>query len=112
MVIAAAIAAENSTRRAAGTASVRLRIGIHTGEVVIGNIGAPGRINYTIVGDAVNICQRLETLGKEVDPDADVIILISQNTAEALDDSFRARSVGEFAVKGRVEPVEVFRLEA
>jgi adenylate cyclase len=58
----------------------------------------------------VNICQRLESLGKEIDPDADVITLMSDGTAAALDESFVTQSVGEFAVKGRVEPVEVFRL--
>ncbi len=41
------------------------------GTVVVGDIGAPNRINYTIVGDAVNATQRLESLGKSIDPDAE-----------------------------------------
>lgn len=110
LAIADAVAAANRTRAGRGQPPVRLRVGIHTGEVVVGNIGAPGRINYTVVGDAVNSCQRLEGLGKEIDPAAEVIVLISDVTAAALDGSFALRSVGEFAVEGRMEPLEVFRL--
>ena len=44
---------------------IRLRIGLHSGPVVVGNIGAPGRVNYTVVGDTVNVAQRFEQLGKE-----------------------------------------------
>ena len=109
--IAAAIAAENQTRRAEGSPPVRLRIGLHAGDAVVGNIGAPGRINYTIVGDTVNICQRLEALGKEIDPHAETIVLLSKAVADALDDDVTVQSVGDFEVKGRVEAIEVFRLE-
>ena len=62
--IAIAIEADNQTRLAAGDPPVRVRIGLHSGPVTVGNIGAPGRINYTIIGDTVNIAQRLEQLGK------------------------------------------------
>ena len=59
-----------------------MRIGLHSGEVVVGNIGAPGRINYTIVGDTVNIANRLEQMGKEIGgEDEEVIILLSGATA-------------------------------
>ena len=61
------IAADNS-RRISGLAPVALRIGIHLGAVVVGDIGAPDSINYTIVGDAVNDAQRLESLGKTSSP--------------------------------------------
>ena len=72
------IAAENQRRTAAGLEPVRIRIGIHMGTVVVGDIGAPNRINYTIVGDAVNATQRLESLGKSIDPDAELITLVSR----------------------------------
>ena len=111
LAMARALAADNAARAAAGKAPVRVRIGIHTGPVVVGNIGAPGRINYTIVGDTVNTGQRLEALGKTMDDDAEVVILISETTAARLDGSFETRPSGAFEVKGRQERVEVFRLE-
>ncbi len=110
VAIAAAVTAGNEARREAGQPPVRLRIGIHTGDVVVGNIGSPGRINYTIVGDTVNTCQRLEALGKEIDPDAETIILVSKVTADALDGELEVKSAGDFEVRGRSETIEVYRL--
>lgn len=112
IAIANALALENEERRARGQDSVRLRIGIHTGDVVVGNIGAPGRINYTIVGDTVNLCQRLEALGKEVDPTAEFITLISKPVRDALDADFPVQPVGTFDIDGRTGKAEVFRLIA
>jgi class 3 adenylate cyclase len=75
-----------------------------------GNIGAPSRINYTVVGDTVNTTQRLESLGKEVDPDAEVIVLLSATTKSRLPDDFKMKPAGSFQVKGKEAEVEVFRL--
>ena len=108
--MAAALEADNARRAAAGLAPVRVRIGIHTGPVVVGNVGWPGRINYTIVGDTVNTCQRLEALGKEMDRGEAVTILIGGSTAERLDAGFRVKPAGRFEIKGKAEPLEVFRL--
>ncbi|MEE8272465.1 MAG: adenylate/guanylate cyclase domain-containing protein [Alphaproteobacteria bacterium] len=110
LAIAEAIRRDNGQRRAAGEPPVRLRIGIHSGAMVVGNIGAPGRMNYTIVGDAVNIGNRLEQLGKELDAAAEVSILISGATAGELGTAFAPASCGRFAVRGRHEDIEVFRL--
>ena len=101
---------DNAERRAAGAPPVGVRIGVHTGPVVVGNIGSPGRVNYTIVGDAVNVCQRIEALGKEVEADGAVRILISGATAEQLGEGFQPASCGSHAVRGRQEGIEVFRL--
>ena len=85
--IAAAIRKENEERQAQGLDPVRIRIGISTGRVLVGNIGAPTRINYTLVGDAVNIAQRLEQLGKEVEADDDVITLATEECHRCLQES-------------------------
>ena len=104
------VADDNERRRAAGEMPIGLRIGIHSGPVVVGNIGAPGRINYTIVGDSVNVGQRLEALGKSLGQGEAVTILISESTAQQLDESFELELAGDIAVKGRREPVKVYRL--
>jgi adenylate cyclase len=105
-----AISAENMTRVAAGREPVRLRVGIHTGPLVVGNIGAPSRVNYTVVGDTVNTAQRLEALGKEVDPDAEVTILISSATKTQLPSEFATTPAGSYQVKGKSEEIDVYRL--
>lgn len=109
IAIREALAKDNERRVAVGLAPVRIRIGIHMGPVVVGDIGAPNRINYTIVGDAVNATQRLESLGKTVDPDAEAIVLVSRDIAAAVHD-FRFVERGARLVKGKQESIDVFQL--
>ncbi|MGH6960005.1 MAG: adenylate/guanylate cyclase domain-containing protein, partial [Dongiaceae bacterium] len=109
--IAHTLREDNERRGAKGLKPVRLRIGIHTGPAVVGNVGAPGRINYTLIGDTVNIAQRLEQLGKEIDTGTDdVIVLVSGETAACLDDTFDLQPLGEQELRGRSESLAVFRL--
>ena len=66
---------------------IRVRIGLHSGPVVVGNIGAPGRVNFTVVGDTVNIAQRFEQLGKEFMKDGEeMVVLVSADTLAAVKD--------------------------
>ncbi|MFK8081946.1 MAG: adenylate/guanylate cyclase domain-containing protein [Granulosicoccus sp.] len=103
---------DNIQRQLRGEAPVGLRIGIHTGEATVGNIGAPGRLNYTIIGDTVNIGQRLEALGKDIHPAVDgVSILLSGDTAEKLSPAFSPVALGSYHLQGRVAAVDVFRIE-
>ena len=104
------IAADNKVRADRGEPPVRMRIGIHSGEATVGNIGPPDRVNYTVIGDDVNVAQRLEQLGKDVSPDDEVAILVSAATVEDLEDLFQTEPAGDLAVKGRDAPVEVYRL--
>ena len=110
IAIQRALAADNAQRIARGLAPVRIRIGIHMGPVVVGDIGAPNRINYTIVGDAVNATQRLESLGKTVEPDAEAITLVSQEISAALPPGFQLISRGKHLVKGKAEGLDVYQL--
>ena len=104
--IAAAVRAENAT----ATPPIRLRIGLHAGPVLVGNIGSRSRMNYTVIGDAVNAAERLESLGKELAPGRDVTILISEVIRAALPAGFEVESLGPHQLRGRDTPTEVFRL--
>lgn len=112
IAIVQAINLNNSQRKLRDDPPVNLRIGIHTGVATVGNIGAPGRYNYTIIGDSVNVGQRLEQLGKVLGGgDSCSTILISADTASKLDPSFTTSSVGSHRLKGRVAEIEVFTLK-
>ncbi len=101
LAIADGIRAENVRRRAQGEAPLGIRIGIHSGSATVGNIGAPGRINYTIIGDAVNVGQRLEQLGKTLYPEgSEAVILVSGETAAGLGADFAPKPAGKHHLKG------------
>ena len=110
LAIVWSVRAENQRRRAAGEEPLGLRVGVHSGRAIVGNIGAPGRVNYTLIGDTVNAAQRLEALGKEVAPEADAVVLISLDTQASLTPALACDSVGQFVLRGRDGLLEVFRL--
>ncbi|MBX3454231.1 adenylate/guanylate cyclase domain-containing protein [Ferrovibrio sp.] len=106
-----ALIEDNAARRERGLPTLRVRCGLHTGPVVVGNIGAPGRLNYTVVGDTVNIAQRLEQLGRDHMADEDeILVLASGATVRAAMLEPEPPLVGMLAVKGRIGEVEVYRL--
>lgn len=104
------IITDNTRRRAADLPSIRVRIGIHTGVAIVGNIGAPGRVNYTIVGDTVNVAARLEQLAKELG-DGDAAVLVSGDTAAHARDRGDLVSQGRQSVRGRAGEIEIYRLD-
>lgn len=108
--IATLLRADNERRKQAGQRVLHIRLGIATGRAVVGNIGAPGRINYTMIGDTVNVANRLEQLGKQVGPETDLCVLVSGETAEAAGNPPDLEEVGEFELRGRSGAVKVYRL--
>ena len=109
--IAAAIVSDNQHRREHGMPPVRIRVGIHTGPTIVGNIGAPGRINYTLVGDVVNTAQRIEEIAKEcMTHEDEAIVLVSEVVLRSVEPSFAAQSVGLRVLRGRKEATHVLRL--
>ena len=98
-------------RREAGEPVLRLRVGLHTGPALVGNVGAPGRMDYTIIGDTVNTAQRLERLGKRFDDGVTtVIVLASESTARAAGAGLAMTQIGMRGLAGREKPITVFRL--
>jgi class 3 adenylate cyclase len=108
--IARAVHQDNLQRRTAGEKPIRMRIGLHTGPAVVGNIGAPGRMNYTVVGDSVNTAQRMEQLGRDIASDAEIIILVTGDVVNEADQDFAYEPVGAAKPKGKTKRIEVFRV--
>jgi len=110
--IGRALAADNARREAEGIATIAVRIGLHSGTVVVGNIGSRSRLNYTIVGDTVNVAARLEQLAKELAPEADCTILLSDTVRAACGDGWPLADCGRHALRGRAGTLRVWRLES
>lgn len=93
-----------------GDLPLRIRIGVHSGSVIVGNLGAPDRVNYTIVGDTVNVAARLESFGRNIDASADAIILASEETVNRLSFPVAREPVGAVHLTGREALVDIWRL--
>jgi adenylate cyclase len=112
--LAIARAVDDMALKDEGHPPIRLKISVHTGPLLVGNIGARARMNYTVIGDTVNTSSRIEALCSEFVTGDSSIILVSEDTAEqARDDpGLNFEEVGSFNVKGRSEPVKICRLTA
>lgn len=86
---------------------LKVRIGVHTGTVVVGNVGGQARFDYSAIGDSVNLAARLEPANKTYN----TLSMVSEVTLEAGDASrYRVRELDLIAVKGKEEPVKVYEL--
>jgi adenylate cyclase len=86
---------------------IRSGVGINSGPAVVGNIGSSRRMDYTAIGDTVNLASRLESATK----DLGVGILVSEYTYVALKGTFRFKEMGSIRVKGRTEPIQTYTID-
>jgi adenylate cyclase len=96
----------NSERKAKGLKTVDMGVGLNTDMVVSGNIGSPKRMDYTVIGDGVNLASRLESACKAYS----ARILASESTVKKLRGTYRLRDIDLVVVKGKTQPVRVFEL--
>jgi len=93
-----------------GLPLIRMRVGICTGPVVAGSLGAVERQEYTVLGDTVNTASRLESFDKNIDAESACRILISETTLECLDGQFATECVGSVYLKGKESRVTIYRV--
>jgi adenylate cyclase len=107
-----AVAAQRRLRQMAlqmkegGLPELRARIGINTGPATVGNMGARNQVNYTVMGDEVNLASRLEGVNKEFGTD----IIVSESTFQPARDRLEARELALIRVKGKKQPVRIYEL--
>jgi adenylate cyclase len=85
---------------------INVRIGINTGEMVVGNMGGAGKFDYTVIGDSVNLASRLEGANKQYH----TRVLVSERTYEFVKDKILGRELDLIVVKGRSAPLKIFEL--
>jgi len=96
----------NAKRARSMRSPIEIRIGISSGQIVAGNIGSDRRMDYTVIGDGVNLAARLESANKQLGTQ----MLISGTTANLLQDRYHMRELDFLRVKGKEKPVPIYEV--
>jgi adenylate cyclase len=99
-----AMVALNEKNRETGWAPLNYGIGVHVGDVMYGNIGSQTRLDFTVIGPAVNMASRLESLTKQLGRP----VLVSRAFADFVEGDFDLERIGEYPVRGFHDPIELF----
>lgn len=91
-----------------GLPEIAIRIGINTGDAIVGNLGSDRLFDYTVVGDTVNLASRLESANKQFG----TRVIVSGSTLAGTGDALVSRELGMIEVKGKSEPVDIYELLA
>ncbi len=99
----------NQQWRIKGRPTAAMRVGIATGTVVTGSLGSAQRLNYTTIGDSVNVAARLESYDKSIEGGI-CRILLNKETYHHIQGKFRTKFIGEGQLKGRKQPTKIYQV--
>lgn len=101
-----AVKKHNASQRKLGMPPIRIGIGVNTGEVISGNLGCATKMDYTVIGDGVNISARLEGLTKEYG----IPMMVTESTREEIFSAFETLLIDDVLFKGKLRPVKVYQV--
>jgi adenylate cyclase len=100
------LALQRADSERSGGTPLRMRIGVNTGRMLVGNIGSSDRLSYTVIGDPVNVASRIESLGKMYE----VEIILGEDTRDAAGEAIVVRRLDRVAVYGRTQGLDIYEL--
>lgn len=111
MAMLQALADWNKKRESNGEKSISIRIGIHYGPVIVGNVGIEKRLEYTVIGDTVNAASRLEALGKELKRNFLISKELYDHISLEFKQSIKIKTMGTLSLRGKTKTTEILGIE-